>query len=200
MLKRIQWLVLSGIFMMLPFSGCDIARQAQQASNLARCDFRIQGVNNVNFAGVQFQTIKTVSDLTVTDAARVMGALAGPAAPLSLNLNLEARNPNTSPAGLNHLDWILFIDDIQMTTGMVDRAFTIPAKGTGTVPVAMSFDLKKVLSGKSASAMLNFCLNLAGVGNKPTRFKVKLKPTLIVAGTALSYPGYITVNTEYGGK
>jgi hypothetical protein len=60
--------------------------------------------------------------------------------------------------------------------------------------------LKQVLSGKSANAMLNFCMNLAGVGNTPTRFKIKLKPTIIIAGTALTYPGYITVNTEYVSK
>ena len=186
--------------MMLPFSGCDLVQQAQKASNLTNCDFKNQGVSNINLSGVQFQNIRSAGDLSIADAARVMAALAGPSAPLSLRLDLEGRNPNTSPAGLNRLEWILFIDDIQMTAGMVDKAFNIPAKGTGAIPIQMAFDLKKVLSGKSASAMLNFCLNLAGVGNKPTRFKIKLKPTIMVSGSALSYPGYITVNTEYGGK
>jgi hypothetical protein len=57
-----------------------------------------------------------------------------------------------------------------------------------------------VLSGKSADAMLNFCMNLAGSGTKPTRFKIKLKPTVIIAGSEVTYPGYITVKTEYGAK
>jgi hypothetical protein len=48
--------------------------------------------------------------------------------------------------------------------------------------------------------MINFCMNLTGVGNTPTRFKIKLKPTILVGGNALRYPGYITVNTTYVSK
>jgi len=181
-------------------AGCGVARQARQATNLANCEFRIRAVEQVNLAGVMIQDIKSVNDLNFGDVARIMGGLASPVFPLSLQVDLEGHNPNAGDAGLNRLEWILFIDDIQMTSGIVDQPFTIPAKSTLNIPVQVGVDLKQVLSGKSSGAMLNFCMNLAGVGNKPTRFKIKLKPTVIIAGTALVYPGFITVNTEFSGK
>jgi hypothetical protein len=184
----------------LPFTGCDVARQAQQVTNLASCDFRIQSVENVNLSGVELQNINSVSDLNISDVALILAGFASPTFPLSLQLNIEGRNPNSKDAGLNRLEWILFIDDIQMTSGILDKPVTIPASGAAIIPVAVGLDLKQVLSGKSSAAMLNFCMNLTGVGNTPTRFKIKLKPTVIIAGTALTYPGYITVKTEYVSK
>ncbi len=188
------------LIMMVPFTGCNIARQAQQASNLANCDFRIRSVEKVNLAGVELQYIRSVSDLQLSDVALILAGFTSPVFPLSLQLNLEGRNPNTTAAGLNRLEWILFIDDIQMTSGILDQPVTIPALSTSAIPVQVGLDLKTVLSGKSSTAMLNFCMNLAGVGNMPTRFKIKLKPTLIIAGTAITYPGYITIKTDYAAK
>lgn len=146
------------------------------------------------------QNIKSVSDLNFSDVALIMAGLASPTLPLTLQLNIEGRNPNVRVAGLNRLEWILFIDDNQMTSGILDKPITIPAKGTSVFPVQIGLDLKQVLSGKSASAILNFCMNLTGVGNEPTRFKIKLKPTIIVSGKERTLPGYITVKTEYASK
>ncbi len=186
--------------LVVSFSGCDVARQTQQVTALAKCDFRIQSVEKINLAGVELQYIHSVSDLGMGDVARIFAGFASPTFPLSLQLNLEGRNPNAKTAGINRIEWILFIDDIQMTSGFLDKPITIPAMGSSVIPVDIGLDLKQVLSGKSANAMLNFCMNLAGVGNTPTRFKIKLKPTIIIAGTALTYPGYLTVNTEYVSK
>jgi hypothetical protein len=188
------------MFLVLLFTGCDVARQAQQVTNLASCDFRIQSVEKVNLAGVELQNINSVNDMNFSDVALILAGFASPAFQLSLQLNLEGRNPNAKDAGLNKLEWMLFIDDFQMTSGILDKPVIIPALSTSIIPVEVGLDLKQVLSGKSANAMLNFCMNLAGVGNTPTRFKIKLKPTVIIAGAELTYPGYITVKTEYVSK
>lgn len=179
---------------------CGVNRQVQQVAALSKCDFRITTVDNVNLAGVNLSHIHSVTDIGFTDIALLMGGFASPVYPLSLTLNVEARNPNDREAGLNRLEWILFIDDIQMTSGVIATPFTIPAKGAAGIPVDVGMDLKKVLSGKSASAMINFCVNMAGAGNTPTRFKIKLKPSLFISGKQIAYPGWITVNTTYNSK
>jgi hypothetical protein len=199
-LRRLTVPLLFLLVIAASIQGCDVAHQAQQASNLASCEFRINSVENVNLAGVELQHIKSVSDLGFADVALILGGFVSPVFPLSLRLNLEGRNPNDREAGLNRLEWILFIDDIQMTSGLLDQPVMIPARTASMIPVDVGLDLKQVLSGKSANAMMNFCMNLAGSGSTPTRFKIKLKPTVIVAGRALTYPGYITVNTTYTSK
>jgi len=188
------------VFIISIFSGCDVARQAQKATNLANCDFRILSVDQVDLAGVELQQIRSIDDLSMMDVARILAGFTSPVFPLSLRLILEGRNPNPEDAGLNSLEWILFIDDIQMTSGTMDTPVRIPPLSSASFPVEVGIDLKQVLSGKSTDAMVNFCLNLTGNGSTPTRFKIKLKPTVIISGRPLTYPGYITVRPEFVSK
>jgi hypothetical protein len=193
-------IVLVVLMAFLPESGCDVANQVQQTTNLVNCGFRVLSVEDINLAGIYIQNAASLKNLNLTDAAKIMAAMGGTTFPLTLKLNLQAKNPNSSPAGLNKLDWILFIDDIQMTSGSVDKAFTIPPNNeTVIIPIQVGLDLKQVLKGKSLDAIVNFAFNLAGVGNKPTRIKAKLKPTILIGNHALTYPGYISVNTEFSG-
>ena len=196
--SKSQWLAATGITL-IAIQGCDVVQQAQQAVNLTNCDFRIRSVQNITVAGVNVQNYKSVNDLNVADLAKITKASLQNTFPLSLQLNLEGRNPNTSPAGLNRIDYILLIDNIQMTTGSLAQSFTIPPNnGTTLIPLQFTVDLKQVLQGKSLDAIINFGFNLAGVGNKPTRISIKLKPTIMIGPTQLQYPGYITVGTEFG--
>jgi LEA14-like dessication related protein len=193
-------LLLLAYSIVVPFHGCDVARQAKKATNLVNCDFRVLSAEHINLAGISIQNSSSIKSLNLTDAAKIMTAIGGTTLPLSLILNIEAKNPNSLPAGLNKLQWILFIDDIQMTSGSVDEAFTIPPdNGTAIIPIQVGLDLKQVLKGKSLEAIVNFGFNLAGVGNKPSRIKVKLKPTIMIGNHPLTYPGYISVTTEFSG-
>lgn len=198
--RKISLLCVSVTVLMSGLSSCDMAKQAQRVTTLAKCDFRIVSVENINVAGVGFQHVKSLTDLGIGDMGKLLAGFAAPVYPLSLTLNIGGRNPNDREAGLNRLEWILFIDDIEMAAGILDKPFTIPPESSAIIPVDIGLDLKKVLSGKSAQATLNFCMNLAGVGNTPTRFRIKLKPTIFIGKTPLTYPGYITVSTEYSSK
>ena len=77
-------------------SGCDILEQAQKMMNFTNCQFKVQSVDNVQLAGINVQNIKTLNDLNVLDAAKVMAMVATNSFPLTFNLNLQAKNPNLS--------------------------------------------------------------------------------------------------------
>lgn len=186
------------VFLMLAaMCSCGVTKEAKKAINLANCDFRLVSADNIMIAGLPVGAYTSVKDLSVTDFAMIMGALTEPTLPLSVRLNVEVRNPNAEAAGINGLDYIIFIDDIQVVAGSFTQAVNVPATSSAVIPVTINTDLKQALKGKSMDAMLNFGFNLAGVGNTPTRFKIKLKPNILVGGNSLSYPGYITVRTEY---
>jgi hypothetical protein len=179
-------------------ASCDVMQQVNQMSNLTKCEFKLESVQQLTLAGINVQNIKKISDLSMLDAGRLAAAVSAQQFPLDFTLNVEAKNPNAAPAGMTKIDWILLIDDIEMTQGILDKQVTIPANnGTAIIPMQLHIDLKKVLSGKSADALINFGLNLAGTGNKPTRFTLKMKPTITVNGFQITYPGYLNVNTEY---
>jgi hypothetical protein len=191
-------LVLIAVLPML--NACDVLQEAQKMAYLSKCDFRMQSVNQLVLAGINVQNIHKLSDLSLLDAAKLTNAVATNQFPLDFTLNIEARNPNAADAGVTRMDWILFIDNIEMTRGALNQQVTIPANnGTAVIPMKMHVDLKEALSGKSADAIINFGMNLAGAGNKPTRFTLKLQPTINVSSIPITYPGYITIGTEYGG-
>ncbi len=195
--KSIKQILLFFLILFVTAS-CGVVRQGKQMAALAKCEFRIESVTNLNLAGISVQDIKSISDLTIMDAQQLIRSLSSNTFPLNLTLTIEARNPNSSMAGMNKMEWILFIDDIQMTSGSVDQPVSIPGNnGTAIIPVQMDLDLKQILQGKSVDAIINFGLNLAGKGNTPTRFTIKLKPTIMIGKNAVVYPGYITVKTEF---
>ncbi len=189
------------IGMTLFLSSCGLFEQVGQMATLAKCDFKLKSVQNLTLAGVNIQNIKSVSDLGLIDAGVITAALAGGQLPLSFTLNIEAKNPNDQLAAMNRLDWILFIDDIEMLQGVMSERIQIPGNGgTSVLPLQMNVDLKKVLSGKSAETIINFGFNLAGMGGEPTRITVKAKPTITVGSREIVYPGYISITTKYGGE
>jgi hypothetical protein len=188
-------------FTLIALASCDVLQQAQQMATLAKCDFRIRTVENTSLAGVNVQRIQHLSDVNLMDAARLTAAYAGKSFPLTFTLNVEARNPNAGTASMQRLDWILYIDNIEMASGTNTQPITIPGnQGTAIIPLQISTDLKKSLSGKSGDAILNFGFNLAGAGNTPSRITLKAKPTITISGFQVSYPGYISVSQEFSSK
>lgn len=192
-------LLLASISSLIFFTSCDVMQQVTQMSNLTKCDFRLESVQQLNLAGINVQNVKSISDLNMIDAAKIASAVGSQQFPLDFTLNIEAKNPNTSAAGMTKIDWILLIDDIEMTRGTLDKQVTIPANnGIAIIPMQMHVDLQEALKGKSADAVINFGMNLAGTGNKPTRFTLQMKPTITIGGFPISYPGYLNVKTEFG--
>lgn len=191
-------LLVASICFLISFTSCDVMQQVSQMNNLAKCDFRLESVQNLNLAGVNVQKVEKASDLKMFDAVNLAAALSSQQFPLDFTLNVETKNPNTAPAGMSQIDWILLIDDIEMTRGILDQQVKIPANnGTAIIPMQMHIDLKKALTGKSADAVINFGMNLAGAGNKPTRFTLQMKPTITVSDIPVAYPGYLNVKTEF---
>jgi len=183
---------------MMLLSSCEILEQAQQMANLTKCEFRLNSVDQLRLAGVNIQQVRQLSDLNFMDAAKITAAAAGGTLPLNFTLNVEVKNPNPAAAGLNRLDWILLIDDIEMTTGVNNQRVQVAANGgTAIIPLTIGIDLRQALQGKSADAIANFGLNLAGAGNRPTRITLKAKPTIMVGSQTIAYPGYLTVQNEF---
>jgi len=200
-MRTTKILLIASISFLISVTSCDVMQQVSQINNLTKCEFRLESVQQLNLAGINVQNVKTISDLNMFDAAKIASAVSSQKFPLDFILNIEAKNPNTSPAGMTRIDWILLIDDMEMTRGILDKQVTIPANnGTTIIPMQMHVDLQQALSGKSADAVINFGMNLAGAGNKPTRFTLQMKPTITVGGFPITYPGYLNVKTEFGSK
>ena len=183
------------LFVLFAVTSCSVVKQIQQVTTFAACEFKLIDVQDVRIAGISVGNKRGSADLNFGDAARLGIALTGSTLPLTFNLNVEAHNPNAQVAGLNRLEWILYIDDIEMVNGVNEEPITIPAQGSTMIPLRMNIDLRKALSGKSGQSLLNFGFNLAGANGEPTRIKLKAKPTILVGKFPIAYPGYITITS-----
>jgi len=181
----------------LSFQSCDIL---QQMVTFTKCEFKMNSLTNTKLVGIDIQNKNSFSDLSFMDAANATKTLLGGELPLSFNLNIETKNPNASTAAMQKMEWILFIDDIKITTGILNQKISIPPGETRNIPLTMKLDLKKLLNNETKSALLNFGFNLADAGNYPTRVKLDIKPTIDVAGIPIEYPGYFTLKKDFGSQ
>ena len=180
------------------FSSCGIIDQSRAMKNFGECSFWLMDVQDVTLAGVDLQYVDQFSDLSFSETARITAAVLSGDLPLSFILNVEVYNPNPEKALMNEFKWILFIDDKEITKGIVERRVEVsPNGGTALLPISLSIDLFDALSGENADAIMNFGFKLAGHGGEPGRIKLKAKPSVYVSGKKINYPGYITVEGEF---
>jgi LEA14-like dessication related protein len=190
--KKILLVLLAVAFI---YSSCDIL---QQLVTFTKCEFKMNSLSNATLANVQVQNKKSFKDLTLMDAANVTKSLVSGTLPLNFDLNIEVKNPNTTAASMQKLEWHAFIDDIQMAAGVMDQKVAIEPGGSQVIPLRVSIDLKQVLNKETKDALLNFGFNLADAGGYPTRVRLDIKPTVYVGSFALAYPGFFTLKKDFG--
>lgn len=185
------------VFLMNP--SCTILDQVDEMNQFSRCEFKIKDVQQLNIAGVDMEGKHSFSDFSFIEMSRLTTALAGDKLPADFTVKLKARNPNSTKASMNKLDWKLLLDNRYMTEGTIDKYIEIPPDdGEADVPVKVSVDLKEILSGESGKALMNLVANITGQGSNSSNVSMKLSPSIRVGNRMLQYPGYITIEHQVG--
>lgn len=170
----------------------------KEMSTLGKCEFRLTTLVDPEIAGVDVSQIRTFTDMSLVDMGIISASFLNGTLPLSFTLNVEVRNPNPAMAALNRLEYLAFIDDVEVASGQLDRRIEIPANGgVTTIPLRLNTDLINIMKKESRQALVNFGLNLADAGNRPTRVSIKVKPTILVGAMEINYPGYFTVKHDF---
>lgn len=196
-------IIISGvsIIIVLYFQSCGVFRQTRQMKNFANCDFRITTVENIVLSGINVQQLKGMNDLNMLQAGKILAGLAGGNLPISMTVNIEAKNPNNEQAIMNKMEWILYVDSIQLINGILNKNITIPPDGGKIIiPMDMSFNILDFINNSKKDDLLNTAFNLVDKGNRPIKIKIKAKPSIIVGRRNISYPGYITITRDFTGK
>lgn len=186
------------VFIVIALGAC---KTLMSYTNILKCDFRVESLRNPMIAGVNVSNIKSLSDLSIIQAGRVTTAYLSGNLPLEFLLNMEGKNPNTTDARMAQFDWIVKIDDVQIATGTNQSEYVLAANsGTQIIPLKISVNLLDVINKESKETLINFGLNLADSGNKPTRVSLQIRPTVYVGSIPVTYPGYLNLGTEFGNQ
>jgi len=192
---KLNRIILASLVMALTYQSCDILKQV---ISFTKCEFKMNNLSNARLANVMVQNKKSYSDFTISDVASVTKSLVGGKLPLTFDLNIEVKNPNTTPASMQKMEWRVFLDDIQMSEGVMDQKVSIQPGASQIIPLSIAVDLKKVFNNETKNALINLGLNLTDAGGYPTRVRLDIKPTVYVGSFALAYPGYFSLKKEFG--
>ena len=186
-------------FFLCTFCVMSSCRSISQGRRFAQCQFRVTTMENMALAGIVLPpTLENISQINFLDVAQIMANFAkGGEFPLTFIQNVEVQNPNDQLAAINRLEWILLVDDKEITQGFNDQRVEVQAKSIVNMPLNFKIDLRKVISVGAAEAFINLVLNLLKQSKKPTRIKLKVKPSFKIAGMMVAYPGYISLKQEF---
>lgn len=179
------------IFSVLP--SCDVLNQAAEVGRLQQCTFQVEGVNNIFLAGIELRQGMKSTDLNSGQLMQLANAAFQKNMPLSFNVVVRVKNPNTKTAALSRMDYRVFLDGVEMLSGQMNQRYSIGPSSNTDVAVPVQLELYKALSGQSADAVSNIGFKLTGSSSKPVELLVKVKPYMQVGLTTLPYPGYIDI-------
>jgi hypothetical protein len=173
----------------------------QQIAALRDVDFSVDRLSGVRLAGVDLARVRSYSQLSVTEAARLASAVSQRTLPMDFTVHLTAVNPedNSVDARLVRMDWTLLLQDRETLSGTFADE-TLLRRGQPTdVPIDVSLDLLDFFQG-SAQDLFDLALSIADPNAPPTEVALRATPTVDTALGPIRYPRPITiVSRDVGG-
>ena len=173
----------------------------QQIAALRQVDFSVDRLSDVRLAGVDLARVRTYSQLSVTEAARLASAVAQRTVPMDFTVHLTAVNPedNSVDARLVQMDWTLLLQERETLSGTFADE-TLLRRGQPTdVPIDVSLDLLDFFQG-SAQDLFDLATSIADPAAPPTDVALRATPTVDTALGPIRYPRPITiVSRQVGG-
>lgn len=190
------------IAMSMTVSSCDVVNnlinQAASVANLYNCEYSLKDVNNLYIAGVSVQKIAN-GNISTADIVKLSTALVAKKVPISMDVNVNVKNPTTTNAALTALDWICEIDGTQFANGNTNQTYTITPNSTSAIPLTVNADIYSLFSQGGIESLKNFVSSFSNDGTS-SKVALKIKPSLSVGGITIPAANYITIQKNVGVK
>lgn len=177
------------------FSSCtlldNLVNNLSSVANLINCEYSLKNVSNVSVAGVNVKNVVN-GNITATDVVLLAAAITNKKVPLSLDVNIDVKNPTQSAAMLSTMDWALDIAKTQFATGATTQSYNIKPKTTSTVPLGVSTDLYRIFSKDGINSLKTFAGSFNSEG-KSSQVGLKIRPSLTVANQTIKAPDFISI-------
>ena len=175
-MKHILWHSLTIICMIVLFCGCKSMRELK---NLQRCDFEFASISDFEYAGVKFNSIRSINDIEVENVTRILAAATSKTCAISFNVNVKVTNQSASWASLNAMKWTLYADGDKLLDGELFTPFSVEPHCSGIMMLRAS--MVPSIRGKAAPLQQIFRIyqNIMGFNaDEPSNLTLKIKPTV----------------------
>lgn len=189
------------ICLLAMFTSCSINKQAQQIKALGQCDYKLLNASNVSIAGTNIDKLLGSKNLNVVNMPSLALAYLRKDVPLKATLNLQISNPSNNLAAINNFDYILLINQQEIANGTVNQMISVTANKKVTVPVQLNANIYQFLAnGKTLQDIGAFLSGTVNGTEQKGLVTVKIKPSIVVGGNLVKYPGFITIDKEISNK
>ena len=182
------------LFVTMGLASCDVLNQVAQMANLVNCTFDFNSVNQIQMLGVNLSKGMSKTDLNATQLLSLADAIMRKQLPVTFNVNVDVKNPNSIAAAMTKMDYILTLNGKQVVSTTMNNGINVPAKSSSVVSIPITTDLFQLFSGESADAIVNLAFKLAGASSNPVNVGLKVKPYISINGQQLTYPDFISMN------
>lgn len=185
------------LVMALTLASCaSLQNQILAAKAFSECEFRIKGVSGWKVGGLNAAELNTWAG-----QAQALTFLKHPGEiPVEMNIQIEAKNKNPDrAASLSRVDWMFFLDDIELVRGSLRERIDIP-KGPISLaefPLTVELKLSQLLSGNSLKALQRLSANLRGVGTEKSALRAKVRPTIEILGIPIRSATYLEIKKDF---
>jgi hypothetical protein len=119
--------------LLLLLNSCSVL---SELTALKKCEFRLYSFQDPSVCGIDMSDRRSLSDFTFLDGQLIAANLLRGTLPFDITLNMEVKNPGTSKAAVNSIEWVAIIDDLEVASGLVERRIEVPPSGgLAIVPV-----------------------------------------------------------------
>jgi hypothetical protein len=136
----------------------------------------------------------TRDNLNITQGLALVNAISNRSLPVTFNVNLDVKNPNSIAASMAKMDYIISLNGKEVVSTTLNQSVSVPANSTNVVSIPIRTDLFQLFSGESADAIVNLAFKLAGANSNPVNLGIKVKPYITIGSQQLAYPDYISIN------
>ncbi|MBB6274908.1 hypothetical protein HDF26_005394 [Pedobacter cryoconitis] len=197
-MKKILLVFLTVITVM----GCGVNKQAQQIKALENCKYKIVSAENLSVAGADVKKIISGQDLNLASLPALAFGLLRRDVPFRARLNMEISNPSGILAAINQFEYKILINKQELANGFVNQQVSIPAGQSVVVPVDLNVNVYQFISNEKVMSEISDFLRGGANGGAERKGLVtlKIRPSIMVGGVLVKYPGFISIDKEVSSK
>lgn len=194
---KIKVLTLIWLFSMFLIQGDIQAGNNKQAPTSVACTYIVRSISKPVLAGINLSR-----GINFSVISEVGGILAGNTStvPLDFTMNLNIENKNQFKIALVEMEYILRVDNIELTRGTIKKKVSIGAGKTKAAPIPINVDLAKLIRSNSGNALQNMVKNFMRTGVRPSKVMLQIKPSYRVGKETLTSQRYIPLSFSFGGQ
>ncbi len=190
-MKKIGFLIMAVSLFVL--SGCALNQKAQIAA-LGQFNYDVTSVQNMRIAGRDINSFNTDGGVSINSLPGIAMALLTKNLPLEATVNLQMTNPTSTVTKVNEFKYLIEIGGKPLFEGSVNENINLGQGQSMVVPLSFRANLFGVAKEQGIEKVLSDIFS-----RKSDAFlSLKIKPSVQIGGRNYFYPGYITVDKDFG--